>query len=220
MAAMLMGGMTWSNAQQPGGDPDFTTIITTMGLINPTINPAIIITAELRDVNGDLIGTETRTTNPFGHWGEWHFDYLTSLGPFSITLIHDSTIVHTTCFAFSSDTYPDGLFGFATFNNDVISNVISNPGEDTLCQVVFDDVISLVPSTITENLDEIVTSLEGKDQKIANLLAQQQTHDGDVAALENIKIQIDGETIKLKDLNLQVDELIASLQLILTVLTS
>jgi len=77
-----------------------------------------------------------------------------------------------------------------------------------------------VPSTITENLDEIVTSLEGKDQKIANLLAQQQTHDGDVAALENIKIQIDGETIKLKDLNLQVDELIASLQLILTVLTS
>jgi len=73
----------------------------------------------------------------------------------------------------------------------------------------------LIPDTIIDNLVEIVEELEDKDQKIQDLLDKQLGHDDAINELLNFKITIDDDKIKFKELELTVDQMIASLQLIL-----
>jgi len=200
---LLLGGMTLIDAQQPGGDPDFTTILTSITLVRDSTSQPITVTAQIFDKNGGSIAIETRTTNISGYWGEWHFDYLVTEAPFSIVLTHNSNLISGTCFAFSSDTFPNGLNNFAIFNGDLTSNVIANPGETTMCYYGFDEDTP-VPSSIEDSIDEIIIELAIKDAEIQDLENEKSDLDDDITKINNLDAQVAALQIALQAILLEL----------------
>jgi len=166
----------------------------------------VIIISGVFDVTS-LFGSATG-----GSGGYQNIVLANSVGPYTMVLTPmDSQNIWTVIGGYCQFEFLQQIDGRLSISN---LNVVSQ--SRNFCTWVLDnDGIPPIDDTIQNNLDEIVSELEGKDQQIQTLLDKQAGHDDAISQLENFKVTIDGDKIKFKELELTVDQMIASLELIL-----